>query len=138
MTLSEAVDMKKWEDAMRVIMEALAFLEKTKVKAERPIPVVKDRQGKLAQDYMLKEWFAKLDEELNELKNECLSVYTLEDKPGQARPPYVENKLLISGELCDLIKTGFSMVYQMDMNDDFMEAAMHNCNVKTRKRGCHE
>lgn len=106
---------------------------------EFPIPVTKDRQGKLAKDYTLKDWFQKLNEELDELKNECLIAYPLDDTPGHYEPIPAwldEYNDLIAGEACDLIKTVFSMVNQMGIDKEFMNKAMHECNKKARERGC--
>ena len=127
--------MKQPEDAVKVIMEALHFLERAKIKADvRPVPVVRDRQGKLAEDYTIKDWFQKLNEELDELKDECLGLYTREERPGRMMGPLsMEQKMAIAEESCDLIKVIYSMLNQMRIDGDFIENTICKCNDKTRE-----
>lgn len=105
---------------------------------EYPIPVVRDRQGRLVKDSTLKDWFAKLNEELDELKDVCLGAYLLDDTPGRIPPISLEHAALIAGEACDLIKTVCSMVNQMGIDREYLDETMRDCNEKTRRRGCHE
>lgn len=62
---------------MRQVLEMEKELKTIKSRTERSIPVVRDRQGKLAKDLTLKEWFQKLNEEVDELKDELRGVYRL-------------------------------------------------------------
>jgi NTP pyrophosphatase (non-canonical NTP hydrolase) len=123
---------KEPEQIMRELFELLRELEK--VKAERPIPIVKDRQGRLVEGLTLKDWLNKLNEEVDELKNELLSVYMLEDVPSKWKEK--ENKKLIIGELCDVIEVLYSMANQMGIDGDMIQQGIHKTNKKLRERGC--
>jgi hypothetical protein len=109
------------------------------MKIEYPMPIEKDRHGKLSVDYTMKDWFAKLDEEVNELKSECLKGYTLEDKPGGSPIVVSEGaKLMIADEGCDVIKVVSSLFKQIGIDCDRMDEYMRQCNEKTRRRGYHD
>jgi hypothetical protein len=47
---------KEPEQILEKMFDLLRELEKVKVKGERPIPIVKDRQGGLAKGLTLKDW----------------------------------------------------------------------------------
>ena len=86
---------KEPEQIMRKMFDLLEQLEKCKVKVERPIPIVKDRQGRLAKDATLKDWLNKINEEIDELKEEVLSVYTFDEVPSKCWEMREENRKLI-------------------------------------------
>jgi hypothetical protein len=125
---------KEPEQILEKMFDLLRELEKVKVKGERPIPIVKDRQGGLAKGLTLKDWLNKLNEEIDELKNELLSVYMLEDVPSKWKEK--ENKKLIIGELCDVIEVLYSMANQMGIDGDMIQQGIHKTNKKLRERGC--
>jgi NTP pyrophosphatase (non-canonical NTP hydrolase) len=125
---------KEPEQILEKMFDLLRELEKVKVKGERPIPIVKDRQGGLAKGLTLKDWLNKLNEEVDELKNELLSVYMLEDVPSKWKEK--ENKKLIIGELCDVIEVLYSMANQMGIDGDMIQQGIHKTNEKLRGRGC--
>ena len=128
-------EIKESEEAVRVIMDALQFLQEVKVKAEWPIPVVRDRQGKLAKDYTLKEWFLKDQEELAESLDRELSVWNLDTKPGNVC--FVRGGLReqILEEECDRIHTIFSKLHQFGYTEEEIAAGIHKSNEKARERG---
>jgi NTP pyrophosphatase (non-canonical NTP hydrolase) len=125
---------KEPEQILEKMFDLLRELEKVKVKGERPIPIVKDRQGGLAKGLTLKDWLNKLNEEVDELKNELLSVYMLEDVPSKWKEK--ENKKLIIGELCDVIEVLYSMANQMGIDGDMIQQGIHDTNKKLKERGC--
>lgn len=129
---------KQPEEIMRQLLELEKELKRIKSRTERPIPVDKDRNGKLSVDYTLKDWLNKLNEEVDELKNELLGVYNLDEIPGHSSQPTSEQKRLVADEMCDVIKMLYSIAKQIGIDGDYLDTAMHRCNEKTRQRGCHE
>lgn len=130
---------KQPEEIMRQVLELEKELQTIKSRAERPIPVVRDRQGRLAKDLTLKEWLQKLNEEVDELKEVCFEGYTFDSNPATAKvilSPFFKERL--AEEMCDVIKVLYSMAAQMGIDGDDLDEAMHKCNEKTRIRGCHE
>ena len=127
--------MSEKEQIMDKVIDLLRELE-ANVKDERPIPIVKDRRKGLVKDCTLKDWLQKLNEEVDELKDELLSVYTLEDVPSKCREMREENKKLIVGELCDVIEVLYSMADSMTIDGDDIQDGIHNNNVKLKERGC--
>jgi NTP pyrophosphatase (non-canonical NTP hydrolase) len=129
------------EEIMRQVLALEKELKQIKSRTERPIPVVRDRQGRLAKDLTLKEWFAKIDEEVNEVKEAVLRIYDLRQQPGilsESEKIPLQDKDDIAEEICDVIKVLYSMSAQMGIDGDDLDRAMHECNEKTRRRGCHE
>ena len=129
------MEIKEPEDAIRVIDNALRFLANVKAKAEWPIPVVRDRQGKLAKDYTLKEWYLKDQEELAESLDRELSVWNLDTKPGDVH--FVRDGLSeqILEEECDRIHTIFSKLHQFGYTEEEIAAGIRKSNEKARERG---
>jgi NTP pyrophosphatase (non-canonical NTP hydrolase) len=127
------------EEIMRQILALEKELKQIKSRTERPIPVVRDRQGRLAKDLTLKEWLQKLNEEVDEVKYNVVEAYSWQDVPG-GDIDYLPNgqKKVIAEEICDVIKVLYSMANQMGIDGDDLDEAMHKCNAKTRQRGCHE
>lgn len=124
---------KKPEEILREVFNLLEQLKKTKVKAERPIPIVRDRQGRLAKDLTLKEWFAKIDEEVNEVKEAVLRMYvSLSATPYQLG----EDRPIMAEEVCDVIEVLYSMANQMGIDGDMIQKGIHDTNEKLRERGC--
>jgi hypothetical protein len=126
---------KEPEQILREVFELLAQLEKAKVKTEWPIPVVWDRQGKLAKDYTLKEWYLKDQEELAESLDRELSVWNLDTKPGDVH--FVRDGLCeqILEEECDRIHTIFSKLHQFGYTEEEIAEGIHKSNEKARERG---
>ena len=128
--------MSEAKDAERVLQEISKLLKQPRIakkEPERPIPIVRDRQGRLAKDLTLKEWFAKIDEEVNEVKEAALRLYvSLSATPyqlGVDRP-------IIAEEVCDVIEVLYSMANQMDIDGDMIQKGIHDTNEKLRERGC--
>lgn len=117
------------------VFDLLAQLEKCKGKVEWPIPVIRDRQGKLTKDYTLKDWYLKDQEELAESLDRELSVWNLDTKPGDVH--FVRDGLCeqILEEECDRIHTIFSKLHQFGYTEDEIAAGIHRSNEKARERG---
>ena len=101
---------------------------------ELPIPVDYDREGTSVKDHTVRQHFAKLDEEMNEFKNEVLSVATLDEKLSESRI-YYEDKARIVGEACDIMVKLWGICHLVGADDGFILAGVHNTNVKNRDRG---
>lgn len=131
---------KKPEEIMRQVLELEKELKTIKSRTERPIPIVRDRQGRLAKDLTLKEWLQKLNEEVDEVKIVANAIYSaLDVVPGRYEDVIFDyQKEDIAEEVCDVIKVLYSMTAQMGIDGDDLDRAMHKCNEKTRRRGCHE
>lgn len=131
---------KKPEEIMRQVLELEKELKTIKSRTERPIPIVRDRQGRLTKDLTLKEWFQKLNEEVDEVKIVANAIYSaLDVVPGRYEDVIFDyQKEDIAEEVCDVIKVLYSMTAQMGIDGDDLDRAMHKCNEKTRRRGCHE
>ena len=127
---------KEPEQILEQIMDLLRELETVKVKVERPIPIVKDRQGRLAKDLTLKDWVQKLNEEVDELKNELLNAYLFEETLCLRGALNDETERLIVGELCDVIEVLYSMADQMGIDGNRIQAGIHETNEKLKERGC--
>jgi hypothetical protein len=125
---------KEPEQILGQIMDLLRELENVKVKTEWPIPVVRDRQGKLAKDYTLKDWYLKEKEELMEFYNEAMTVCLLDEKPKPATKRIASKNLL--DEACDQIHTIFSKLHQFGYTDDDIAAGIRRSNEKAKERGC--
>jgi NTP pyrophosphatase (non-canonical NTP hydrolase) len=98
---------------------------------------VRDRQGRLAKEFTLKEWIQKLNEEVDELKNELLGAYLFTEVPCRREPGLNDNKKwLIVGELCDVIEVLYSMANQMGIDGDMIQKGIHDTNEKLKERGC--
>lgn len=127
---------KEPEQILEKVFELLRELENVKVKVERPIPIVRDRQGRLAKDFTLKGWLNKLNEEVDELKGELLTIYVLDEDVLREYVPPEEKRKLIVGELCDVIEVLYSMANQMGIDGDMIQAGIHKTNEKLKERGC--
>jgi hypothetical protein len=127
---------KKPEQILEQIMDLLRDLEKCKVKAERPIPIVTDRRKGAVTEYTLKDWMQKLNEEVDELKGELLSVYALDEDVSSEYVMPEENRKFIVGELCDVIEVLYSMANQMGIDGDMIQQGIHDTNEKLKERGC--
>ena len=125
------------EQILRDIHKLVDAYEKAKrASVVHPIPIVEDRQGRLAEEATLKDWLNKINEEVDELKDELLSVYMLKDTPSKCMEMQAENKKLIVGELCDVIEVLYSMATQMGIDGDMIQAGIHETNEKLKERGC--
>jgi hypothetical protein len=128
---------KEPEQILEKMFDLLRELEKVKVKGERPIPIVKDRQGRFAKDLTVKDWVQKINEEIDELKNELMGAYLFTEIPCLRNTGLNANKKeLIVGELCDVIEVLYSMANQMGIDGDMIQQGIHDTNKKLRERGC--
>ena len=128
---------KQPEEIMRQVLDLEKELKRIKSRTERPIPVVRDRQGKLAKDLTLKEWLLKLNEEVDELKYEVMGGYYLDNVPGDDADYLSDRqKFIIVEELCDVIEVLYSMAHQMGIDGDMIQQGIHYTNEKLKERGC--
>ena len=95
---------------------------------DKPIPVVKDKAGKLTKHYSTRDWFSKLNEELDEVKQ---SVFT-----ANIAPEF--NKKLIAEELQDLITVCTSFLEYLGYDENKRGDLARQINEKNRRRGYFE
>lgn len=128
---------KNPEQIMCKMFDLLEQLEKRSVKTERPIPIVKDRQGRLATDFTLKEWLNKGHEEIMELQDAFTGLCSLDDKPNRCKGiigPKLQD--VIVGEACDVIEWVYSFMNQVGFTHEIMDGGTHKTNEKLKERGC--
>lgn len=124
---------KEPEQILEKVFELLRELENVKVKTEWPVPVIRDRQGKLAKDYTLKDWYLKEQEELMEFYDAAMSHWALDERPlGKAS---VGQRERILEEACDQIHTIFSKMYQFGYTEDDIAKGIRKSNEKAKERG---
>ena len=92
-----------------------------------PIPVKKDGNGKLTKDYDVRDWFAKLNEEIDEVKS-AATAFDLYDST-------VED---IAEELQDLITVCTSYLDFLGFNLQKRSQLTKQINDKNRQRGYFE
>ena len=91
----------------------------------KPIPVVKDKHGKLVTDYKSSDWFRQLNEELDEIK-----IATVE---GVFNDFVLNDK--IAEELQDLITVCTSMLQWLGFDESKRNQLAMQVNEKNRSRG---
>jgi hypothetical protein len=130
-------EIKEPEQILREVFDLLAQLEKVKVKAEWPIPVKKDRDGKLAKDYTLKDWHCKEQEEAAEALEVAVRICTLDEHPSELMSRSVTVGLWRKylEEECDKIHTIFSKLHQFGYTEEEIAAGIHRSNEKAKERG---
>jgi hypothetical protein len=116
-------------------MDALQFLQNVKVKAEWPIPVKKGRDGKLAKEYTLKDWFLKEQEEAAEALDVALGICGLDECPSDLKWIRDEERARYLEEACDQIHTIFSKLHQFGYTEEEIAAGIHRSNEKAKERG---
>ena len=127
-------EIKEPEEAVRVIMDALQFLQDVKVKADvRPEPVKRDGKGKLTAEYPLKDWLQKINEEVDEFKNEVWGACGNDELPNDSISPGC--RILIAEEACDVITVIYSLCDKLGLDGDYMADTMRHVVEKNRKRG---
>ena len=91
----------------------------------KPIPVIKDKHGKLVTDYKSSDWFRQLNEELDEIKIAAVegvfNDFVLNDK--------------IAEELQDLITVCTSMLQWLGFDEYKRNQFAMQVNDKNRNRG---
>ena len=82
------------EKLITEIDERLERLAKIKVKAENiPVPVVRDKYGRLVSDYSLKLWLLKLHEEVLEFEYELEHCCDIDDLPKNEKYSFLSSLL---------------------------------------------
>jgi hypothetical protein len=129
---------KEPEQIMRELFELLKQLEMVKIKTEWPVPVVRDRQGKLTKDSTLKDWMLKCHEEDLEFLDRAKGVCGFDESPAVKISKYGcygDYRRFIIEEFCDMIHVRFSMIHQFGITPEEIAAGIHNSNEKARERG---
>lgn len=132
---------KKSEQILGQIMDLLRELEKVKVKTEWPIPVVRDRQGKLTKDSTLKDWMLKCHEEDLEFLDRAKGVCGFDESPAVKISKYGcygDNRRFLIEEFCDMIHVRFSMIHQFGITPEEIATGIRKSNEKARERGLIE
>lgn len=131
-----ALTFEETDKLLAGIGEKIDRLEKIKAAVNNtPMPVLRDKYGKLTKDYTLKDWFLKLHEEVIEFESEASAFSGLDENPGKLKELYVENKTIIAGEACDIITVVWGLCKQFGIDDQLMDSVMHNTYIKNRDRG---
>jgi hypothetical protein len=100
-----------------------------------PPVVIKDGAGKRLDAYTIRDFFAKIDEEVNEFKAAVLSFYDFNDNPTDYAWPDGELRRATAGEACDAITAITNACRYMHIDDAMLSAEMHNTAVKLEDRG---
>lgn len=110
------------------------------VKNEWPVPVVRDRQGRLAKDYTVKDWYLKEQEEAAEALDIAVRVCTLDEQPSAFTSRLVNAGLWRKylEEACDQIHTIFSKLHQFGYTEEEIAEGIHKSNEKAKERGLIE
>ena len=124
---------KEPEQILREVFDVLAQFEKVNVKVERPIPIVRDRQGRLAKDLTLRKWLLKGQEEMMKLQDAVSGVCLLDEKPSNFAD--CDRKEILE-EACDVIEWVFSFMNQLGYTPETIDYGIHNTNKKLKERGC--
>ena len=131
-----AITFDETEELLEDIESKLDKLKELKVKADSwPVPVLKDRNGKLTKDYTLKDWLMKLHEEILEFEDEVSAFCDMDQKPRKMKELYTENKALIAGEACDVFTVICGICQQFEISEDMLQKAMHDTYIKNKARG---
>ncbi len=130
-------EIKEPEQFLKEMHELVDKYAKAKqVSVVRPIPIVRDRRKGAVNELTLKDWLQKLNEEVDELKDELLSVYTLDEVVPSGYVMPEGNRKLIVSELCDVIEVLYSMANQMGIDGDMIQQGIYDTNKKLKERGC--
>ena len=97
----------------------------------KPIPVIKDKHGKLIQDYSFTDWFNQLNEELDEIKEAAFIV----DTSVCAEYELQQRINALAEELQDLITVCTSMLQWLGFDEYKRNELAMQVNVKNRNRG---
>lgn len=92
---------------------------------EKPVPVVRDRRGKLTRDYSLQDWGGALEEERTEVLDAAVEY---------RRHPSYKNRMHLLEELADL-KTVCMSWNALGADEEERGAVQRAVNRKNRKRG---
>jgi hypothetical protein len=129
---------KEPEQIMRELFELLKQLEMVKIKTEWPVPVVRDRQGKLTKDYTLKDWMLKCHEEDLEFFDMAKHICGLDKSPAveiSKNGCYGDDRWFLIEEFCDMIHVRFSMIHQFGITPEEIAAGICRSDKKAKERG---
>ena len=103
----------------------------------KPLPVLKDKKGKLTKKYSTRDWFTKLNEELDEAKEyanqaDVLREYHYKNDPEKWYVPH------IAEELQDIITVCTSYLEALGFDEAKRSQLAKKVNEKNRKRGYFE
>lgn len=97
----------------------------------KPIPVVKDKHGKLIKDYSFTDWFNQLNQELDEIKEAAFIV----DTSVCAEYELQQRINALAEELQDLITVCTSMLQWLGFDESKRNQLAMQVNEKNRSRG---
>ena len=106
--------------------------ENDKAKLSKPLPVVRDKNGKPIKDYMPLDWFAKLNEELDEVKTTWADDGDL-DRMEETIEGF--KTACICEELQDLITVCVSCMQYLGYDEKARDELCKEVNEKNRRRG---
>ena len=131
-----AITFDEAEELLEDIESKLDRLKELKVQADNwPVPVLKDRNGKLTKDYTLKDWLMKLHEEILEFEDEVSAFCDPDQKPREMKELYTENKEIIAGEACDVFTVICGLCKQFGISEELLQKSMHDTYIKNKARG---
>jgi len=116
---------------LRVLVDAYEKAKQARV--FRPVPVVRDGNGKLTAEYTLKDWLQKINEELDEFKYEVWGACVNNELPNESIPPNF--RILIAEKACDVITVIYGLCDNFGLDGDYMADTMRHVVEKNRKRG---
>jgi hypothetical protein len=127
---------KEPEQILREMHELVdAYAKAKQANVVRPVPVVRDRKGKLTAEYPLKEWLQKINEEVDEFKREAWGICDPDEIPSDYVPPDASGKKFLAEEACDVITVIYGLCAKFGIDGDYMDKMMRNVIKKNRKRG---
>lgn len=83
----------------------------------------------------VKEWFQKINEEFDELKEAVIACLTCSMQDAKATDTDSEDKGCIAEEACDTITAITSMLDAMGIDEKARQEAQKKVNEKNKKRG---
>ena len=120
------MDMKLYKD---MVVELQERRQAEAEKAVLPIPCTKGFEN-----WTVKQWLAKINEELDELKEVMLYEYNLESVISDARVK-VNVDDLVAAEASDVITAITSMLEAMGIDEKARQAAQERVNRQNKERG---
>lgn len=101
----------------------------------RPVPCVRDENGEIARQN-IKRLFAKINEEMDELKDAVLIIYGLKQTPRDVPFDTPERDLLrrTAEEAADTITAIVTLCEALGIDADMRDWAIRRVNEKNRRR----
>lgn len=127
-------EIKEPEQFLREMHELVdKFAEAKRASVIRPVPVKRDSNGKLTADYTVKDWLQKVNEEMDEFKQEAWVLCEGNIKSNSLGNE--GNRSYLAQEACDVITVIYGLCAKFGIDGDYMDKMMRNVIEKNRKRG---